>query len=195
VPRAAQNVPAATTSNRTIFPENHRHRCPSEPETHQRPPSPDGRTLASCVHRQRRDQIAIAPESSLGNSSPAGCFPKGFRTTAPAQAESSRWAVQGVRAAVAGRRMAQPVYPQLRNTPCVPAPTLRARTGPLSSNRSLSALGSELCKIAAFVSKRCPPLIARGRLPSSAHRQYRRSHDDTAGYSRMHKQVDGTRAL
>src|SRR5208282_6064970 len=33
------------------------------PETHQRPPSPGGRTLASCVRRQRRDQIAIAPAS------------------------------------------------------------------------------------------------------------------------------------
>src|SRR5208282_4396620 len=33
------------------------------PETHQRPPSPGGRTLASYVRRQRRDQIAIAPAS------------------------------------------------------------------------------------------------------------------------------------
>ena len=32
----------------------------------------------------------------------------------------------GSRAAVAGRRMAQPVYPQLRKYPCVPALTLRA---------------------------------------------------------------------
>jgi hypothetical protein len=30
------------------------------------------------------------------------------------------------RAAVAGRRMAPPVYPQLRKYPCVPALTLRA---------------------------------------------------------------------
>ena len=36
---------------------------------------------------------------------------------------------EGSRAAVAGRLIAQPVYPQLRNTPCVPALTLRARFG------------------------------------------------------------------
>jgi hypothetical protein len=35
----------------------------------------------------------------------------------------------GSRAAVAGRRMAQPVYRQLRKYPCVLAPTLRARSG------------------------------------------------------------------
>ena len=49
--------------NRAIFPESHPHRRSSESETHQRPPSPDGRALASCVRRQRRDQIAIAPAS------------------------------------------------------------------------------------------------------------------------------------
>jgi hypothetical protein len=49
--------------NKAIFPESHRHRGSSEPETHQRRPSPDGRALASCVRRQRRDQIAIAPAS------------------------------------------------------------------------------------------------------------------------------------
>jgi hypothetical protein len=49
--------------NRAILPESLRHRGSSESETHQRPPSPDGRALASCVRRQRRDQIAIAPAS------------------------------------------------------------------------------------------------------------------------------------
>src|SRR5450631_3001752 len=49
--------------NKAIFPESHRHRGSSEPETHQRPPSPDGCALASYVRRQRRDQIAIAPAS------------------------------------------------------------------------------------------------------------------------------------
>ena len=35
----------------------------------------------------------------------------------------------GSRAAVASRLMAQPVYPQLRKYPCVPALTLRAKGG------------------------------------------------------------------
>jgi hypothetical protein len=43
-----------------IGPESHRHPCQSKSETHQRPPSPHRHALAPCVHRQNRDQIAIA---------------------------------------------------------------------------------------------------------------------------------------
>src|SRR5712672_3401189 len=60
--RSTEQSPSSAF-NKAIFPESHRHRGSSEPETHQRPPSPDGRALASCVRRQRRDQIAIAPAS------------------------------------------------------------------------------------------------------------------------------------
>ena len=49
--------------NSEIFPESHPHRGSRESETHRLPPSPDGRALASCIRRQRRDQIAIAPAS------------------------------------------------------------------------------------------------------------------------------------
>jgi hypothetical protein len=53
----------------------------------------------------------------------------------------------GSRAAVAGRRMAQPVYPQLRKCPCVPAFALRAKYGgdayfAASQSADCSALGS-----------------------------------------------------
>src|SRR5882672_3476285 len=51
------------TFHSAIFPEGHRHGCSSEPETHQRPPSPDRHALAPSVHRQRRDQIPIARAS------------------------------------------------------------------------------------------------------------------------------------
>ena len=50
-PSALSTVPA---------PESHRHRCSSEPESHQRPPSPERNALAPCAHHQHRDQIAIA---------------------------------------------------------------------------------------------------------------------------------------
>jgi hypothetical protein len=60
--RSTERLPGSAFS-KPIFPQSHRHRGSSEPETHQRPPSPDGRVLASCVRRQRRDQIAIVPAS------------------------------------------------------------------------------------------------------------------------------------
>src|SRR5712691_5572304 len=47
-----------------IGPESHPHRCKREPETHQRPSSPNRHALAPRVHRQHRDQIAIAPASA-----------------------------------------------------------------------------------------------------------------------------------
>ena len=43
--------------------------------------------------------------------------------------ESAGDASCGSRATVAGGRMAQPVHPQLRKYPCVPALALRAQTG------------------------------------------------------------------
>ena len=49
------------------------------------------RSLA--VHRQRRDQIAIARRQQRRASLSRGFLPGGFRTTAPVPAESSRWAV------------------------------------------------------------------------------------------------------
>src|SRR5882757_3523881 len=45
-------------------PDSHPHRCKREPETHQRPSSPNRHALAPRVHRQHRDQIAIAPASA-----------------------------------------------------------------------------------------------------------------------------------
>src|SRR6266851_1872838 len=47
-----------------IGPESHPHRCKREPETHQRPSSPNRHALTPRVHRQHRDQIAIAPASA-----------------------------------------------------------------------------------------------------------------------------------
>ena len=54
--------PAAFQS--AIGPESHPHWCKREPEIHQRPSSPDRHALAPRLHRQNRDQIAIAPASA-----------------------------------------------------------------------------------------------------------------------------------
>jgi hypothetical protein len=57
--RSTRQLPGSAFHSAS-FPQSHRHRRSSEPETHQRPPSPDRHALAPRVHRQHRDQIAIA---------------------------------------------------------------------------------------------------------------------------------------
>ena len=52
-----------------------------------------------------------------------------FKVSNFRQTSTGRWVRVGSGAAVAGRRMAQPVYPQLRKCPCVPAFALRAKYG------------------------------------------------------------------
>jgi hypothetical protein len=66
----------------------------------------------------------------------------------------------GSRAAVAGRRMAQPVYPQLRNTPCDPALTLRARSG-LVCEQYLKAVCefSTIMKLQLGNRRKCPSIV------------------------------------
>jgi hypothetical protein len=72
-------------------PGNHPLRCSTRPKTHQRPLSRRCHALAPRVHREHRDQIAIVWRPPT--QPPARSFTGGFRTTAPVQAESSRWAV------------------------------------------------------------------------------------------------------
>ncbi len=60
--RSTEQLPGSAFQS-AIFPESHPHRGKSEPETHQRPSSPDRHALAPRVRRQHRDQIAIAPAS------------------------------------------------------------------------------------------------------------------------------------
>jgi Phage integrase, N-terminal SAM-like domain len=60
--RSTRKLPGSTFHS-AILPESHRHHCSSEPETHQRPPSPDRHALVPCFRRQNRDQIAIARAS------------------------------------------------------------------------------------------------------------------------------------
>ena len=108
--------------NKAIFPESHRHRGSSEPETHQRPPSPDGCALASCVGRQRRDQIAIAPESPSARHLPRVPSLEAFgRRPRCKPNRRDGPSSETLRRGGCGRLMAQPVYPQLRKYPRVQA--------------------------------------------------------------------------
>src|SRR6266851_1150067 len=62
--RRSTGQPPVSAFHSAIDPESHPHRCKREPETHQRPSSPNRHALSPRLHRQHRDQIAIAPASA-----------------------------------------------------------------------------------------------------------------------------------
>jgi hypothetical protein len=89
--RSTAQLPASAFQS-AISPESHPHWCKREPEIHQRPSSPDRHALAPRLHRQNRDQIAIAPASASAPHSRAFLHWR-LSDDGPVQAESSRWAV------------------------------------------------------------------------------------------------------
>jgi len=67
--RSTGQLPVSAVHS-AILPQPHRHRRSREPEPHQRPPSLDRHDYVPRVHRQRRDQIAIAGASPSASHLP-----------------------------------------------------------------------------------------------------------------------------